>query len=197
MFYQEVILLPTIEVNVNFIWKKVYTPLHLAFVEIKNKAGVNLVGVSFPFYNEKDRSCGLGHKLRLFAKDKKTLEFLNTTQVLKNFRDYTFISEIKEVPEGSVAAHTHFRRYHPARLKSNLSRARNLSERYGSSLEKELRDIEKNRPKIYTDLPYLELASGSTGKIYKIFVSKEDIKEQSEGCFTTFGLSQDATVPSF
>jgi len=196
MYYQEITLLPTIEVNINFIWNKIYTPIHKGFVNIEEKAGANLIGVSFPFYDEKNKRCGLGHKLRLFAKDEKTLSALGVVHLLKNYSDYIFISEIKKVPMESVTSYSHFRRYRPKRVRSNYSLAKLWAKKRNTTIESELERM-KDRKQEIAKLPYLFLQSSTNRNRYKIFVSREVVKVHSPGCFSTFGLSQDSTVPNF
>lgn len=57
-YYQEITLLPCAEVSLAFLWTKVFTQLHIAFADEKNKSGHNPYAVSFPEYRE----TGLGEK---------------------------------------------------------------------------------------------------------------------------------------
>ena len=49
-YYQEVTLLPNEEITPNFLWSKVYNQLHLALADVKNKNGIDGIGISFPQY---------------------------------------------------------------------------------------------------------------------------------------------------
>ena len=51
-YYQEITLLPCAEVSLAFLWTKVFTQLHIAFADEKNKSGHNPYAVSFPEYRE-------------------------------------------------------------------------------------------------------------------------------------------------
>lgn len=53
-YYQEITLLPCAEVSLAFLWTKVFTQLHIAFADEKNKSGHNPYAVSFPEYRETD-----------------------------------------------------------------------------------------------------------------------------------------------
>ena len=46
-YYQEVTLLPNEEITPNFLWSKVYNQLHLALADVKNKNGIDGIGISF------------------------------------------------------------------------------------------------------------------------------------------------------
>ena len=61
--YQEITLLPAIEVNLGFLWTKVYQQLHLALAEHKTNNNKSTVGVSFPQYGQE--SFPLGSKFRV------------------------------------------------------------------------------------------------------------------------------------
>ena len=52
-YYQEITLLPCAEVSLAFLWTKVFTQLHIAFADEKNKSGHVPYAISFPEYEEK------------------------------------------------------------------------------------------------------------------------------------------------
>ena len=95
-YYQEVTLLPDVEIPLGFIWQNVFQQVHIALVE--NKVGPNqsAVGVGFPDY--KQTSFPLGSKLRLFANEQAQLESLAIGNWLTRFEDYTHVKAIKPVP---------------------------------------------------------------------------------------------------
>ena len=97
-YYQEITLLPCAEVSLAFLWTKVFTQLHIAFADEKNKSGHNPYAVSFPEYRE----TGLGEKIRVFA-EAQELERLNLSKVLGHLFDYVHCTSIRKVPERKAA----------------------------------------------------------------------------------------------
>ena len=49
-FYQEITLIPQADISPHAVWSKLYTQLHLAFVEQKDEQDKTIYGVSFPQY---------------------------------------------------------------------------------------------------------------------------------------------------
>lgn len=63
--YQEITLLPSADINLNFLWEKAYQRIHLRLVETKMPDGLSPIGLAFPEYNAE--KCQLGAKLRIFS----------------------------------------------------------------------------------------------------------------------------------
>ena len=150
--------------------------LHLALV----KTGLNSIGVSYPNYG-----VTLGDTLRIHG----TKADLERLQSVKWANDSA--TDIQPVPEHSK--HAIF-----SRVRSNLStsKLRRLAKR------KQLSQQDKKEYKIKMlqsglDLPFLELRSGSTGKIYQQHISVCNVDCEQCGTFDTFGLSKNASVPIF
>ena len=99
-YYQELTLIAQAEVSLYVIWSKLYTQLHLAFVEQKDSQEKIVYGVSFPRYRlNQDKSVGfLGDKLRIFAHSTQQLEQLNLNQWLARLSDYVHITAPRETP---------------------------------------------------------------------------------------------------
>ena len=70
-YYQEISLLPNVDIGLYFLWQKVFQQIHLALVENKGTEKAGEVGVAFPEYNANKFS--LGTKLRLLAEDGKSI----------------------------------------------------------------------------------------------------------------------------
>ena len=68
-FYCEITLLPNPEVNLNFLWSKVFQQIHLGLVEMQDEQRRVPIGISFPEYVIGEKYSVLGDKLRLFAQD--------------------------------------------------------------------------------------------------------------------------------
>ena len=107
-YYQEITLLPCAEVSLAFLWTKVFTQLHIAFADEKNKSGHNPYAVSFPEYRETD----LGEKIRVFA-EAQELERLNLSKVLGRLLDYVHCTSIRKVPERKLRGYAVYSRYQP------------------------------------------------------------------------------------
>jgi len=196
-YYVDIKLLTDTDINLGFLWKKLYAQIHLALVEVKDEQNMVSIGVSFPTYS-KDRF--LGDTLRVFSPTKEELESLNLEEWLSRLEGYLFVGEIKEVPS-SVTFVTFGRK----QFKSN-SEIRRLAKRYAkregveyeealkcfeSAEEKYRKEREKNR------LPYVNIKSLSTNNDMKMFIVKKSCDIQKKGLFSTYGLSNSSTVPWF
>ena len=112
--YQEVTIIPDPEIAPYFIWSKLFTQLHIGLVDIKNKYGIESIGISFPdyHYDDKGKSSKLGIKLRVFALSQKDLETLNLNGWLSRLTDYVHIKSISAVGE-KTKSHLVVSRYRP------------------------------------------------------------------------------------
>jgi len=198
-YYIEIKLFSDTEITLGFIWKKLYAQIHLALVEVRDENNLVSVGLSFPQYQLSEFP--LGDKLRLFAKSKEELETLDLNRWLARLLDYVEVSEIKEVPS-NVNEFVSFRR---KQFKSN-SEMRRLAKRYAKrnaiTEEEALRNFELtekkyNKLKDENKLPYINVKSLSTDRELKFFIQKSELNEHKIGLFSTYGLSNESTVPSF
>lgn len=191
-YYVEVTLLPDVEIPLNFLWQKVYQQLHLRFVEMKNKDGLQSVGISFPKYDTGSTNT-LGEKIRLFAQDIETLECFNARQTLQKLSDYVHVTGIRDVPENV----TTFGCFSRLQLKtSNLRLARRKAKRekieIPVALSKFTKHIEKR-----TTAPFVIIKSVSNGEMFRLFVAYKEQTNNNSGEFGTYGLSSSSTVPVF
>ena len=191
-YYIDIILISNEEIDLGFLWRKLYTQIHLALVEVRNEDNLVSVGLSFPNYS-KDRF--LGDMLRLFASTREELEGLKLEEWLSRLEGYVFLGEIKEVPT-DVTKFVSFRR---KQFKTNIERlARRQAKRKGISYEEALKNYENfDEEKKKTKLPYINVKSLSSNREMKIFIEKSDVKEENKGLFSTYGLSSESTVPIF
>ncbi len=190
--YIEITLLPSIEIPLYFLWKKVYQQIHIAFVENKNSRETVSVGSAFPEYNSMQNN--LGSKLRLFAPTEKDLLNLNLDIFMFRLKDYIHISKIRNVPE-HIENYGYFKRIQTK--SSNPRLARRKSKREGISYEEALSFLDKRDEKI-SRLPYIQMESISSKQKYRLLIDFE-IVENSNGCFEfgTYGLSSKCSVPIF
>lgn len=209
LFYQDITLMPDGDVDIAFVWRKVFMQAHLAIVDNFGCDGEqNEVAVGFPKYG--DSGFALGNSLRVFAKTKEALESLNLKRWLSRWQDYAHIKSIKAVPECSEFVS--FVRKAPkgkARIQRDvLYFAKKFAEKSGKPYAECLDFFEKSKPKEGCDLPYLWMESVTTNKreghtkTFPLYVEKVLSSVPQGGGFSSYGLSsksnsQLATVPYF
>lgn len=210
-FYQELKLLPEEEINIHFLYSKVYQQLHLGFVEALDADRRAAIGVSFPKYWIADKGFGLGDKIRLFAADEATLARFDAPKWLARLSDYVHCTGIRPVPE-KISGYAIYRRKRP---KTNPERlARRYAKRHGLDLAAaltepvELKTTPDNAdsPTVfrYSDmpvpsvaLPFIRLQSLSGGQTFCLWIAKTETAAPAAGSFSAYGLSSAATVPEF
>lgn len=215
-YYQELTILPDPEINVYFIWSKLFYHVHIAIVEsAKQKYGENAnesdIGVSFPEYTceldtEKPK-CFLGAKLRIFAHTKEELENFSLVAKLEqyNLLDYIHVKQIADVK--SRDNNVTFGRFH--RDHSLVSITKRRSKRKGEtfdeakyqiikrfsvsnsiSLEEAKRSyLQPNKPVF----PFINMKSKNITFPLEIKLNKSE--QAVTGTFNTYGLSNSTTVP--
>jgi len=196
-FYLDITLLPDAEVNIGFIWQKVYQQIHIALVENKTAQNESAIAVSFPKYGEE---FPLGNTLRLLANEQSQLKQLNVEKWLSRLTDYTHLKSIKEVP----VTVTQFVRFKRKQFKSNLDReARRRAKHKGETFEEAQAHFQNYETK--TELPFINMTSLSTdgdaflNRNFKLFIQKEMVEEPEQGLFNCYGLSKggEGAVPWF
>ena len=186
-FYIEIKLQCDPEIGLGFLWKKVFTQVHLALVEHSKGA----IGVSFPDYG--DKFFPLGDTLRLFAPSQDELDTLNIEQWLNRLLDYVTISEIKKVPENVKSYAQFFRK----QVKTGKERqARRYAKRHSISYEEALKRY-KNMEEKTLSLPFVMLQSLSTKQEMQLFIERKLLDHELLGDFNSYGLSKDASIPLF
>lgn len=190
-YYREVTLLPQEDVNLYFIWQKLYQQIHLALAENKVADNTSPIGVGFPEYNAGKYS--LGTKLRFFAEEEKLLEQMQCEKWLNRLKDYVHISPIKSVPE-KLAGHACFKHIKFKGNKEKLARRR--AKRKGETLQQSLAyfdDFEEQQSK----LPYINMTSQTNGQRFRLFIEKQVMEGSQTGLYSCYGLSNTTTVPLF
>ena len=193
-FYQEIELLEQPDISLSSVWPKVYTQLHLALADFKNRFGTQPIGVSFPDYGSE--CFPLGNRLRLFASSEKILADLNITLWFKRLIDYVNVKAIHPVPIRKVKSYAIFSR---KTVKINPECiARRYSKRHPDvTYEEALKNIQSKKIQ-FLNLPYLSLGSLSSQQHFKLFIDKKEISERTETLnFSTYGLSHQSSVPIF
>jgi CRISPR-associated endonuclease Csy4 len=190
-YYQEITLLPNADINLYFIWQKLYQQIHLALVEKKTADNTSAIGVAFPEYNADRYS--LGTKLRLFAEDEKSLEQMHFEKWFNRLSDYVHLSHIKPVPE-KLTGHACFKHI---KLKGNKEKlARRRAKRKGETLQQALSHFE-NFEEQRSNLPYINMTSQTNGQRFRLFIEKQAMEQPQTGLYSCYGLSNTTTVPLF
>lgn len=195
-FYQEITLIPDVDISPYFLWGKVYTQLHIALADVANKHGIKTIGVSFPNYRyqetEKRTFAFLGDKLRIFAPTKADLEHLNISKWLEKLTDHVHIQTIKPVPEQH--GYLIVRRY---RCRSLERTAMDFAKHKGIGIQEALEHCQKYK-KTPKNFPFVVLKSQTTKQTHRLIIHQEQAKTAQRGEFNSYGINGMAgslTVP--
>lgn len=202
-YYIEINLLPDPDIDLGFLWSKVYMQLHLALVENKRDDDRCDFGVSFPSYlqNSQKQIRSLGRRLRVFARSEQALADLRLPDFLMRLQDYVHVKSIKPVELKDVKSYAFFSRLNPKGSPESLARRRaeRLNIPYAEALaffQDETRKQSDHKPYLY---PSVRMKSLGTNGEYGIVVVKTESKDGlvfGNG-FSTYGLSSDSSVPIF
>lgn len=189
-YYQDIILIPDNEVSLSFLWTKVFTQLHLALAEEKRREGIVKTALSFPTYQDKE----LGKKIRILAPSAEQLERLHLKQRLERLSDYVDQTTIREIKEHLITGYSIYSRYQPD--ESVERKARRYTRRHESVTYEDALNLLNQREKTY-NLPYIQLKSVSTAQTFSLFIKKTPCQSEQSGTLSTYGLSDNASVPEF
>lgn len=193
-YYQELTIIPQGEdISPYFIWSKLYTQLHIAFVEHKDNNDQVPYGVSFPQYrvdHKGDKTfMTLGTKLRVFAHNESELEQLNLAKQLERLSDYVHISSIKAVPD--KVAHLHVMRDRKKAFCPKRNKA--YADRRGISEKEAKAHFMKTSQRL--PLPFIQLKSETNNQLFTLNINQKPADKLETGAFNTYGLSRTSTVP--
>jgi CRISPR-associated endonuclease Csy4 len=200
-YYIELTLIKDSEISPYFIWSKLYTQLHLAFVELKDANEQIPYGVSFPEYktieNKGKRVMLLGSKLRVFANSADELQKLDLDKWLARLTDYVHVKSPKQVE--NVTQYLTVNRYRP---KPNIEHvARRYARRKEVTFEQAIthltqveNDLNGYAPK-HEPYPYIQLKSLSGDREFSLCLNQHVVEKPAVGKFSTYGLSATSTVP--
>jgi CRISPR-associated endonuclease Csy4 len=192
-FYREITLLPNPEVNIHFLWSKVFQQIHLGLVEMQDDKGQVPIGVAFPEYVVGEKYSLLGGKCRLFAQDETTLARFDTAKWLVRLSDYVHCTSIRPVPE-KLKGYAIYRREQPKTSKERL--ARRYAARHNESYVEALRRYQEVAHKSVTT-PFIRLKSLSNDQTFCLWIRKTSVSEPEGTTYSTYGLSVKTTVPEF
>ncbi|MBQ4838017.1 type I-F CRISPR-associated endoribonuclease Cas6/Csy4 [Pseudoalteromonas luteoviolacea] len=197
-YYQEITLLPEVEIPLSDIWQRVFQQVHISLVEHKVDKNKSAIAVGFPQYGK--ASFPLGSKLRLFAKEQAQLEQLNIAKWLSRLEDYTHVKGIKPVPdEVSYVSFTRKNVKSPARVELEMKeRAKRRAQKSGKTFDECMAELAETKPE-QSNLPFIFLHSQQTkarspGKSskYPLFIIMQERESESHGIFDCYGLSAKA-----
>ena len=184
--YLDIDLRPDPELAPHQVMSALYAKLHRALVALRS----DNIGVSFPEVAARPPS--LGVRLRLHG-ERHALARLMQVEWLTGVRDHVSLGAAMAVPSG--VRHRNVRRVQakssPERLRRRLMRrheidAHEASQRIPDDAVELLR------------LPFIQLASTSTGQRFRLFIAHQPIQPTAvAGAFNAYGLSHEATVPWF
>ncbi|GGZ75627.1 hypothetical protein GCM10007161_03270 [Ignatzschineria indica] len=204
-YYIELTLIENSQGNLYSLWTRIYTQIHLAFVERKDKRNRIHYGVSFPnyFFNERASIGILGDKIRIFAETKEELFLLVLPKWLERLSDYVHIQSIKEVPN-KIESYAKYQRYQSkgdARLeKERRGYAEHYAQQNSVSIEEALNRY-SHWERREVNFPYIQIKSLQSDQNFKLFIKKEIVNVDSDNSFnqlfTTYGLSAGGVVPEF
>lgn len=184
--YLEIRLLPDPEFPPTILMSALFGKLHRGLAE----HGRGDIGVSFPDVRDGSRTLGLRLRLHGTAAALEGLMGLGWTQ---GMRDHVEQGAILPVP--AEARHRVVRRVQAKSSPERLRRRRMA--RHGLDAAAALQAIPDSAAE-RLDLPYVALASRSTGQRFRLFIEHGALEAAAApGSFTAYGLGTTATVPWF
>ncbi|MFA6039956.1 MAG: type I-F CRISPR-associated endoribonuclease Cas6/Csy4 [Methylophilus sp.] len=193
-FYTELTIVNSTDISFSVAWSKLYTQLHLAFVEQKDANEQISYGVSFPEYKSIEakgkKIMLLGTKIRVFANSTDELQMLDLDKWLERLTDYVHIKSVK--PVENVTQYLTVNRYRPQASAGNL--ARRYASRHNVSVEDALKRLEGFKQKL-EPYPYIQMKSLSGEREFSLCINQQVVEQQNLGKFSTYGLSATSTVP--
>ena len=185
--YLDIHLRPDPEVAPHHLMGSIYGRLHHALVQLDRQD----IGVSFPEHD--DCKPSLGSNLRLHGPD-LSLQSLVESGWLHALHDHVRIDAIAPIPVDSK-----HRVVNRVQTKSNVDRLRRRAmKRHGLSQDEANSRIPAS-VEVYLRLPFVTIGSRSTGQpSFPLFIRHGPLLEQaSQGTFSSYGLSHQATIPWF
>lgn len=195
-FYQDITLIPDADVNLGFIWHKVFLQIHIGLADNKLPNGTSAIAVAFPEYQKTPYP--MGSRLRLLAKTEQQLQKFDAEKWLVKLRDYTHVKPIRPVPI-NVKQFVCFKR---KPVKSAEKRAKRLAEHLQKNVDEVIKYRKQNKLFNECKLPFIYLESqketerGEKNR-FRLFIKQSPSKEPILGTFDCYGLSKKATVPWF
>ena len=181
--YIEIRLRPDPEFKEAMLMSALFAKLHRTLA----KAGNGEVGVSFP-YAEKL----LGDTLRIHGAQ-PALQRIMDLDWLRGMKDHITVSPMLSVPQN--CKHRIVRR---RQAKSSLERLYRRSVKNGKMTKDEVERKLAEGIEQRSRCPFVQLVSSSSGQRFRLFIEQGKLLDSSsEGTFSAYGLSGEASVPWF
>ncbi|MEG3080056.1 type I-F CRISPR-associated endoribonuclease Cas6/Csy4 [Halomonas sp. 5021] len=165
-----------------------YNKLHRALFDLQAED----VGVSFPDHKHGVRARTLGNHLRLHGTQAR-LQQLMSANWLIGMRDHTQVSDVLTVPASAKHINVARKQFNTG----SPSRAKRYAKRHDIS-EDEARQIYAKLAEQRIELPFVQINSRSTQQRFSLFIEHgKPAASATEGTFSHYGLSPNATVPWF
>jgi CRISPR-associated endonuclease Csy4 len=185
-YYVDIRIRPDMEFPAHQLMSALYANLHRVLVQ----TGLTTVGVAFPGYRLSPPD--LGATLRLLG-PASDLDRLMARGWLLGMRDHVAVTPISEVP-----AKTAHRRLCRVQAKSSPERLRRRQMRRHGFTEDEARSAVPDSAAERLKLPFVSVASASTGQHFRIFLHLGEAESQAQTPqFNAYGLSSTSTIPWF
>lgn len=163
-----------------------YAKLHRWLVQVRT----NRIAVSFPGYQQATPT--LGRILRLIGPEAELGRLMEEDWLL-GMRDYVDVRPTAAVPDDAPQ-----RRLRRVQAKSSPARLRRRQMRRHQLTEEEALARLPDTCAELLELPFLTLASSSTGQRFKLFLRLGPaVATPQSGDFNSYGLSSTATIPWF
>lgn len=181
--YLDIQVLPDLDISAPALMNNLFAKFHRSMAQ----ALPGEVAVSFPKYHR-----SLGDVLRLHGTE-ESLNQLMALPWLKGLRDYTQVSELREVPADIKG----YRSVYRVQKKSvNNRRKRSVAKGWLSEEEAIHRIPDEAQQTL--KLPFLQFKSLSSQQNMRVYVALgELLSEPTKGPVNSYGLSRTATVPWF
>ena len=181
--YQEIRILPDGELQPMNILTPLFARLHLALVE----HGKGDIGISLP-----EHGITPGTVIRIHG-TRSALEALAISSRLAGMQDYCLCTPLLSVPPIKG-----WRTVTRVQVKSNTERLLRRSLRKGWLTEEEAAQRRTEIQDRRCTSPFIQIKSASTGQGFRLFIRHGELSPTaSDGVFSSYGLSNTATIPWF
>lgn len=182
-YYVEIKLLPDPEFPESILMNALFAKLHRALVEV----GQNEIGISFPEAGKK-----LNSKLRIHGREESLQRFMSRNW-LQGMKDYVNVSGIGKIPNNCE-----YRVVRRAQTKSSVERLYRRSIKKGWVTPDGAAQQMENTKDKRLSYPFVQLKSQTTGQQFRLFIQHGELLRQPlKGKFSSYGLSNEATIPWF
>ncbi|CCG88214.1 type I-F CRISPR-associated endoribonuclease Cas6/Csy4 [Erwinia piriflorinigrans] len=181
--YQDIRVRVDEEIGEAVLLAQVFMRLHQVLRQTAN----GRIGISFPGVK-----VTLGDRIRLHG-TQDDLHALQHSGWDRGLTDYISCTDIAPVPPQAV-----WRSVRRVQVKSSAERLRRRSVNKGWLNEAQAAERISVVNEQRSDLPYLQIKSGSNGHAWRLFIEHGPLlSARCEGSFSSYGLSATATVPWF